>query len=584
MTRATDPASPAVSADATALWDEVRALDQLLAYRPPRFSLASAVCDDLVLRQRVIADLSRSHPEVSIVDVTSARADPFAAANWTAPVSPGGLFVIGLPSWLSDAENNLRRAAVLNASRELWFERFSCPVVLWLNQIAAQWLALHAPDLWRYRSHRFEFNAPRPIAGREADGFYQSESSSRAVQVGRRAERVDELQQRIASVPAMPPPSLRRAAVGWQLELAELAAMDGDLARSEQLSRDARAATADTDPDLYAAATAAVGVAALRRGDLELADALLTESLDLNRKFGWLAGQAVQLSNLGLVKRSCGDLAQADRLTRESLALSRQLKRSDGEAIALGNLGLVELDRGDLDAADRLACESLAINQKSDCLEGEAGNMMNLGLVAQSRGDLDRAAELFGRSLELNRQLDRVEGQANALGNLGVVFLERGDLEAAAANLQQALQLNRRLGRVHGQANQICNLGLLELARGNLDAAERLLNQALDLDHGSGRLEGQAHELAGLGLVERSRGRLDVAERLLNESLSLDRMLGRVESQASTLGNLGSIAREQGDRTLARERWELSRTLFRRAGMVEKARRVDGWINDLPPV
>jgi len=141
----------------------------------------------------------------------------------------------------------------------------------------------------------------------------------------------------------------------------------------------------------------------------------------------------------------------------------------------------------------------------------------------------------------------------------------------------------RKLGHLEGQASNLGNLGLIAQDRGNLDEAEKLLRESLEINRKLGRLEGQASQLGNLGLIAKARGNLDEAEKLLRESLEIFRKLGRLEGQANQLGNLGSIAKQHGDMTEARRLWTQSRDLYARIGMPHMVKKVQGWLDGLPP-
>jgi tetratricopeptide (TPR) repeat protein len=92
--------------------------------------------------------------------------------------------------------------------------------------------------------------------------------------------------------------------------------------------------------------------------DLDGAEKLFGEALEIDRRIGRLEGQAKALSNLGLIALTRGDLDGAEKLYRESLEIERRLGRLEGQASDLGNLGLIARTHGDLDDAERLWMES----------------------------------------------------------------------------------------------------------------------------------------------------------------------------------------------------------------------------------
>jgi tetratricopeptide (TPR) repeat protein len=112
--------------------------------------------------------------------------------------------------------------------------------------------------------------------------------------------------------------------------------LQGDLLAAER--RYNRLLVLDPPDHFRAVALGNLGTIALIRGELDEAEKLLSEALQISRQLGNLEGQANQLGNLGLIAWTRGELDEAEKLQRESLQIDRQLGKLEGQANALGNL------------------------------------------------------------------------------------------------------------------------------------------------------------------------------------------------------------------------------------------------------
>lgn len=215
------------------------------------------------------------------------------------------------------------------------------------------------------------------------------------------------------------------------------------------------------------------------RGDLPAAERQYNRVRELaSRESTWFARAT---GNLGTLATNHGDLDVAERLHREALNLDRKLGRLDGQSRHIGNLGVIADKRGDRDAAEKLHREALEMDRNVGNLEGQARHLGNLGLVVRSRGDFDGAEVFFRESLEIYRALRQREGEASQLGHLAVIADERGDLDAAEDCFGKSLEIYTTLGKLLRQAAMLGNLGAIAETRKHFAEARQLLTQTRDL-------------------------------------------------------------------------------------------------------
>jgi len=268
-----------------------------------------------------------------------------------------------------------------------------------------------------------------------------------------------------------------------------------------------------------------------------------------------------------------------------------QAKDAEARALAAEQLIAAKTSIDALDLAEQAAKAALdgrveeARQSFAKALDGTTNlHILYLGYSFYRRiGDLDEAERLMMRWLAISGRDKSTADTAAALGNLGIIAQTRGDRDAAEKLHNESLAIHRKLGYLEGQASDLGNLGNIAQMRGNLDAAEKLHNESLAIERKLGRLEGQATDLGNLGNIAQIRGDLDAAEKLYNEALAINRKLGRLEGQASDLGNLGILAEQRKDSAGVRRLWTQSRDLYAKLGAKQMEKKLQAWLDQLPP-
>lgn len=230
-----------------------------------------------------------------------------------------------------------------------------------------------------------------------------------------------------------------------------------------------------------------LGVSRTLAGDLEDAEAALTEALDVRLERGAEDGDTADLrSDLGSLRLQQGEFEAAEAELLAALALERRLYGDDDpEVIAThSNLGRLYQRTGDLERAEvhhRTALRLLRRDRPPDHPDVALG-ANNLGLVYQALGRYAEAEPLLREALEL--AIARLgEDHPNvgiAHDNLGGVLHELGDLDAAEAMAEKAQAIFRRsLGDDHlSVAISLANLAKIALDRGRPEEAVSRLREA----------------------------------------------------------------------------------------------------------
>ena len=217
------------------------------------------------------------------------------------------------------------------------------------------------------------------------------------------------------------------------------------------------------------------------RGDLNRAERMYHESLDMNGGTGLTSDKISIYSNLGCVYRERGDLDRAEEMFKKCIDIDNTLGSKERLARHYGNLGVVYNVRGDLDKAEEMFRKSLGLNMELGRKVGMAIQYGNLGIVSNVRGDSKTAEDMFKESLGLNKSLGHKEGIADQYAHLGIVYQERGDLDKAEEMFKKSLEIEKELGLMRGMAADYCNLGNVYLIREDFKKAEDHYRNSLSL-------------------------------------------------------------------------------------------------------
>jgi tetratricopeptide (TPR) repeat protein len=170
-----DPTSRSPERESARQAADLAALRRMLEASRGCFSLSFAVCNDRVLRDRLIRELTEGDPGIVLVALPPATPDVLRTVkDRLAGTVPAALFVLDLEASIpfkADAYPTLR---ALNAARESW-QRLACPVVFWLADYAVARVSTQAPDLWRYRSHHLNWLSELAYLYRHSSRFAQAE-------------------------------------------------------------------------------------------------------------------------------------------------------------------------------------------------------------------------------------------------------------------------------------------------------------------------------------------------------------------------------------------------------------------------
>jgi predicted ATPase/DNA-binding CsgD family transcriptional regulator len=213
------------------------------------------------------------------------------------------------------------------------------------------------------------------------------------------------------------------------------------------------------------------------------------------------------IEGTGLLAQRQGDVQRAEVIYQEMLELSLALGDKGNAATALNSLGTLAVTRGDNERARALLEENLAVlrelhdepNAATTLKRYHALNLLGI-LAINEEGDLVRGAALWEESLTLAREAGDIIEVGSTLTNLGYAALLQRDNERAATFSQEALAVARDLGSAGGEIipEALINLGLAARAQGSYERAKISFEDALLMSQQAGVKASVINALEGM--------------------------------------------------------------------------------------
>ena len=275
----------------------------------------------------------------------------------------------------------------------------------------------------------------------------------------------------------------------------------------------------------------------------DVATPWLERALELARREGFAAAEAIGVYSLGVAYWIRGDLAPAEELLAQSIELFRALAGSPEQIPSPVNIAELRTSRplhvvfeDTLQPFVEISCDAAV----SYALANQAGILRARGELARARALLDESAARFEDSGD-------EAGKAAVLVRLAYLELAEGAVPAARAALEEALELRRGQSDRRGLGLALAGLGLIDTTAGDYLTAERHLAEARDIFRRADDRWGLASTLWRTADLAFARGSLDDAEAALLEARAVVGATERERWIANTLTGLAEVALRRGD-------------------------------------
>lgn len=253
------------------------------------------------------------------------------------------------------------------------------------------------------------------------------------------------------------------------------------------------------DPADRAGLRVGLGIANLRLGRLDAADAHLqravAEHSDIGNDVGVLAG----LMGLGATRMAQGRLHDAIEWMRRSLEVTRRAGRRVNEGGQLCNLASVHLTLEQYAEAAELSRAGIAILAEEGSTMWLAHGHSILAVALEGLGDDEAAMSHGNEALAIARATGYLEAEVQANAILATLDRRLGRLDEATQKLTAAVALARSSGRGNLIATVLNDLGETHLAAGATGPALACHVEALELADRTGERMQIAKALVGLG-------------------------------------------------------------------------------------
>jgi tetratricopeptide (TPR) repeat protein len=315
----------------------------------------------------------------------------------------------------------------------------------------------------------------------------------------------------------------------------------------DEAESDCRSALELSKDDVASRANAQFGLGRLNRlrGKYDIALDMLGQVRISYDDLGQLSDSAKALNEMGLAYIRKTQLDSAHQVLDESIKLARQAADSAREAQALTYLGSIAWQRGDYGSAQSLYEQSLKLQRALRNKKDLSSLLHSLGMVEQSLGDFAKARALFEESLELAHVTGDKSGSGWAMNNLGIVALVQGEYATAKSLFEKHLAIRRELGDEYGRSIALYLLGRWAQSQGNFDAAKSFFEEHMNIRSKMNDKFGLGYSLLNQGLVAYYQHQYELAQGLFHKSLKLMQKVKSQSGVANVLFGFGIVSLER---------------------------------------
>jgi DNA-binding winged helix-turn-helix (wHTH) protein/tetratricopeptide (TPR) repeat protein len=189
------------------------------------------------------------------------------------------------------------------------------------------------------------------------------------------------------------------------------------------------------------------------------------------------------LNDLAVLYYQHGDLDKAEAMWNEAIEVFRSLGETEGLAASSNNVGEVLLTRGKLDEAKKPLQQALAGYTLAGDRPGVALVMADLGEIALRKADLSAARSSYEQTVAMGTHIGDTNATAYGMAGLGDVEMEQDQLAAARKQYESALKLRESLGEKQTILQTKVALARITTEEGHAADAEPELRRCQDQLH-----------------------------------------------------------------------------------------------------
>jgi predicted ATPase/transcriptional regulator with XRE-family HTH domain/Tfp pilus assembly protein PilF len=296
---------------------------------------------------------------------------------------------------------------------------------------------------------------------------------------------------------------------------------------------------------------------AYRAAQMELANAMLSRSLEILRSLNEPGIQVEALTYFGIITLTAGNFPGALELFKEGLQVARAIGDEWYAALCLTEVVAVSMFTGDVSNAHEQFQSAVKAWRKTGDVRMTAFGLNFLSLGAIALGKYDEARAALEESIEINSAVGDRWGLGISYRGLGLVAQAQGDHSFAMDSLQKSLQIFTEFGSRWDVARVLSELGQSTFALGNDAEAEHFWRESLRLARESQGILTTMDALVGFASLLAKRGDHQNALQLLmiclNHSSTVAETKVRAERLAAEVRAKLTLHEIQSAETLAED-------------------------------
>jgi diguanylate cyclase (GGDEF)-like protein len=256
-----------------------------------------------------------------------------------------------------------------------------------------------------------------------------------------------------------------------------------------------------------------------------------------------------------------GNLQQADALMTEAMARLPADLPARTRLRYVTTRSNIKDEAGKLEEALRLALAAVILADETGDAWRRAGTRSNLAYIYYETQQLDRARNVNAQAIELATAAQDFTALGGAYNTEGFLLAELGDRDGERRAMQAAIDYARRAGAKSDEALYLANMADFHLKDGEYRTALALSEQALPLVRELKDVGGETVALANIGLAHIALRNIETGKRFVAESIAIDERRGSVISVATTLKELAQHLEKAGDAAAAIQAFHRHRQL-----------------------
>ena len=265
------------------------------------------------------------------------------------------------------------------------------------------------------------------------------------------------------------------------------------------------------------------------------------EALRLMREAGDRRGEAMTLTNIGMIYNLVGEPQKALEPLNQALTIWRAIGDRHLEAITLSINGRIYYAVGQPHKALESYSLALPVMRAVGDQSGEAGTFTQIGNVYRLLGEPQKALDHFAQALPLWRAVGDRRNEATVLNNMGTVYNLLSEPQKAFHFFEQVLSLVRAIGDRVVEAVTLSNMGYVYNLLADPEKALEHLDQALKLAREIDDRRTEAAALTHAGTAYGALGDKRKAVEYMERALQLRVAVSDRQGEAITLNHLGRV-------------------------------------------